>query len=195
MPFISEEIWQLIKKITPMEEEALIIAKFPTANEKLINKEIMEAMSFMQETIVAIRNMRKQVNISPAVNVDVVLKLAHESQKDLFNEYQGYICKLAKVENITMGVSVIKPASSMVAVVQDIQIFIPLKGLIDIEAEKTKLIRQIEKLEMELMTIQNKLRNEKFVNNAKPEVVAKEREKEAEIQTKLNTTSIALESL
>jgi valyl-tRNA synthetase len=75
----------------------------------------------------------------------------------------------------------------MVAVVQDIQIYLPLTGLIDIEAEKAKLSKQKEKLEQELAGIQNKLKNEKFISNAKPEVIEKEKEKEAEIATKLNT--------
>jgi valyl-tRNA synthetase len=165
------------------------------AEEKLIDHEIMTAMKFMQETIVAIRNLRKQVNISPAVNVDVVFKLSNENQKQLFREYQGYLNKLAKVENITMGLDLEKPPSSLVAVVQDIQIFLPLKGLIDVEAEKAKLLKQKEKLEIELTAIQNKLSNDKFINNAKHEVIAKEKEKEVEVKTKLTTVSGAIDSL
>jgi valyl-tRNA synthetase len=195
MPFISEEIWQLIKQIFPLDEEALIIAKFPIPNEEMIDYEIITAMQLMQETITAIRNLRKQINISPALNVDVVFRLANEKQKELFNQYQGYVCKLAKVENITMGVNIDKPASSLVAVVQDLQIFLPLQGLIDIEAEKEKLNKQKEKLATELASIQSKLNNEKFINNAKPEVVAKEKEKESEVSAKFNTVCEALQNL
>ena len=189
MPFISEEIWQLIKEIFPMQEEALIIAKFPVSDPKMIDKNIISTMNLIQETIVAIRNLRKQINISPAINVDISIKLTSESQKALYQEYQGYVCKLAKVQNINMGVGIEKPGSSLVAVIQDIQVFLTLKGLIDIETEKAKLSKQKEKLEIELSGIQNKLNNEKFINNAKPEIIEKEKEKKIEVETKLNTVN------
>ena len=187
MPFISEEVWQKIKEIMPMEDEALIIAKFPETNEDLVDYKINNDMSLIKEIIVSIRNIRKQINIPPAVNIDIVLKLSNDSQKELFTIYKGYICKLAKVKNITMGNNIEKPSSAMVSVVQDIRIYFPLKGLIDIEAEKTKLLKQKEKLLMELSVIQGKLENEKFINFAKTEVIEKEKEKKIEIETKLNT--------
>jgi len=204
MPFISEEIWQIIKSVEkelmPSEvklctEDALIVAKFPVADDTYINMEINNAMAFIKETIIAIRNLRKQVNVSPAVNVDVHIRLANEEQQRLFNEYSGYVCKLAKVGNITLGVGIDKPSSSMVAVVQDIQIYLPLTGLIDIEAEQIRLAKQKDKLEQELTGIQNKLKNEKFVANAKPEIIEKEKEKELEVSTKLNTVLEVLKDI
>jgi valyl-tRNA synthetase len=179
----------------------LIIAKFPIADEGLIDHQIDSAMSFIQETIVGIRNLRKQLNISPAVNVDIHIRIAKSletgagsSSEQIIDDYRGYICKLAKVGEITMGVDIAKPASSMIAVVQDIQIYLPLVGLIDVEAEKAKLTKQKEKLEQELAGIQNKLQNEKFVANAKPEVIEKEKEKEIEVGTKLKTVVEVIES-
>ena len=195
MPFISEEIWQLIKEIFPLSEDALIIAKFPVSDEKMIDKKVIAEMELIQETIVAIRNLRKQINISPAINVDITIKLFSEPQKELYQKYQGYVCKLAKVQNIDMGVDINKPGSCLVAVIQDIQVFLPLKDLIDIEAEKAKLLKQKEKLESELSVIQNKLNNEKFINNAKPEIIEKEKEKEIEVQTKLNTINQVIVSM
>ena len=195
MPFISEEIWQQIKQIFPIQEEALIIANFPLCNENMIDNQINADMSLIQETIVSIRNLRKQLNISPAINVDILLKLSSETQKDLYTNYQGYVCRLGKVDNITMGLDLEKPSSCMVAVVQDIQIYLPLKGLIDIEVEKVKMTKQKEKLENELSVIQGKLKNEKFITNAKPEVIEKEKEKENEVMTKLKTLIEALSAL
>ena len=195
MPFITEEIWQLIKQTTNIPEPALIIAKFPEVNEELINKQINEEMAFIQETIVSIRNIRKQLNISPAVNINILIKLSNENQIKLFDNYQAIIRKLAKVDGIKTGVNIEKPPSTMIAVVQDIQILVPLEGLIDIESEKLKLNKQKEKLENELKIIQAKLKNEKFVNNAKPEVIEKEKEKEREVGTKLSTINKVLSDL
>jgi valyl-tRNA synthetase len=208
MPFISEEIWQLIKNYEAgvrnkesgknnqlCPEEALIIASFPIADETLIDMTINDSMSFIQETIVSIRNMRKQINISPAINVDIHLSLENNHQILLFDDYKGYICKLAKVDNITMGVDIPKPKSSMVAIARDIKIYIPLSGLIDVNAEVAKLTKQKDKLEIEISVIQSKLKNEKFITNAKPDVIEKEKAKEEEVFAKLKNINDVLSDL
>ena len=195
MPFISEEIWQLIKGIFPMNEDALIIASFPHCNEDLIDNSINSAMSLIQKTISSVRNLRKQVNISPAVNVNIHLKLSNQTQEELYTDYQGYLRKLAKIDNITMGIDIEKPESSLVSVVEDVQIYLPLKGIIDVEAEKNKLLKQKEKLEKELSIIKNKLGNENFIKNAKPDVINKEKEKETEVSTKLKTIIAVIKDL
>jgi len=102
--------------------------------------------------------------------------------------FHYYLKKLAKVKTAHVGIDVEKPKSSLAAVAQNVQIFLPLAGLIDVEAEKQRLSKQIAKLEQELSVIQRKLGNEQFVSNAKEEVVAKEKEKEAEVSDKLSKT-------
>ncbi len=195
MPFITEEVWQIIKDIFSMPEKALIIANFPIADKNLINNEINQSMGLIQKTITAIRNLRKQVNIPLGKEIDVKLKVSDDSQIKLYSDYQGYIAKLAKVKDLEANIDLEKPTSSLVAVVEDIQIFLPLTGLVDLDAEKAKLSKQKEKLEKELLMIQNKLKNEKFISNAKPEVIEKEKDKEEEVQTKLNTVNEVLQGL
>jgi valyl-tRNA synthetase len=192
MPFISEEIWQLVSEILPQSEKSLIIARFPVTNETYIDNQINNDMNFIQQMIVAIRNLRKEVNISPAINVDISINLTADTQYELFDKYRGYICKLAKVNNISMAVNIPKPKPSIVAVVQNTKVYLPLTGLVDIDAERAKIQKQIDKFQSELSGIQNKLRNENFVKNAKPEVVEKEREKESEVAIKLKTLVEAL---
>jgi valyl-tRNA synthetase len=192
MPFISEEIWQIVSELLPQPEKSLIIALFPVANKEFIDSQINNDMNFIQQMIVAIRNLRKQVNISPAINVDIAINLTSETQFQLFDKYRGYICKLAKVNNISMAVNIQKPKPSLVSVVQDTKVYLHLTGLIDIDAERAKIQKQIDKLQSELTGIQNKLTNENFVKNAKPEVVEKEREKENEVASKLKTLVEAL---
>ena len=195
MPFITEEVWQIIKTIYPMNEKALIIANFPIADKSLINDEINYSMNLIQKTITAIRNLRKQVNIPLGKDVNVTLKVTDNKQIKLYLDYQGYISKLAKVNELIVDINIEKPDSSLVAVVEDVQIFLPLSGLVDLEAEKKKLKKQKEKLEKELLIIQNKLKNEKFISNAKPEVIEKERDKENEVSTKLTTINEVIQGL
>ena len=195
MPFITEEIWQTIYANKQKDEKALIIAKFPEADEKIIDNQINTDMEMIQQTIVAIRNIRKQLNISPAVNINIKLKLSNESQNELFTKYQGYINKLAKVDDVVMGCDLPKPVSSMIAVVNDIKIYVPLEGLINIEEEKAKLIKQKDKLDKELQIIQSKLKNENFINNAKPEIIEKEKERELDVVKKLNSVLEVLDDM
>ncbi|MDD3500938.1 MAG: valine--tRNA ligase, partial [Candidatus Cloacimonetes bacterium] len=188
MPFITEEIWQIIKEYYPMDEDALIIAQYPICDDALIDDNIMSDMALIMESISAIRNLRKQVNLSPGLEVELTIKCVDKEQVDLFNAYQSYLKKLAKVKNSIIDIEVDKPKSSLAAVAQNVQIFLALEGLIDIQSEKDRLSKQISKLESELSVIQKKLANENFVKNAKLEVVEKEREKEIEVSDKLNKT-------
>jgi valyl-tRNA synthetase len=194
MPFITEEIWQKIKEIFPISENALIIAKFPQADEKMIDHDIVNAMKLIQDTIVAIRNLRKQINVSPAKNVDIAINLTSYVQIDLYEKYKPYICKLAKVENVSLGISVEKPPLSMIATVSDIKIYLLTGGLIAPVAEKEKLQKQVEKLQKELQGIVAKLENEKFLSGAKPEIIAKEKEKKIEVESKLKNVIEAINS-
>lgn len=185
MPFISEEIWQSVKEQFPMEDEALIIADFPVADDELIDKDIADGMKFVQESITAIRNLRKQLNLSPALGVKIYVRTAEDAQNKLFEDYAGYFARLARVEEIHSGKDTEKPKPAVSAVVRNIEIFIPLAGLIDPEIEKARLMKQLERHEKELMSVQRKLNNPKFVENAKPEIVAREREREEENKIKV----------
>lgn len=195
MPFITEEVWQSVKEYFPMDEKALIIAKFPVSDANMIDTAINDNMSFVQETITAIRNLRKQVNLSPALDIEITVNVAEESQKELFNAYQNYFAKLAKVTTMNINVNGEKVAGAIAAVVRNIEIFLPLSGLVDLTKEKEKLEKQIGKLEKELSGIDRKLNNEKFMQNAKPEVVEKEKEKYTEVKSKLDTIKELYDSL
>ncbi len=195
MPFISEEIWQSIRQIFPMEDEALIIASFPIADPALINPDIADEMAITQESITAIRNLRKQINLNPGTMVKIVVRTADAAQTGLFREYSTYFQRLARVEEITCGTDVEKPKPAISAVVRNIEIFLPLSGLLDPAVERERLQKQIDKLSKELQGISGKLKNENFLNNAKVEVVEKERDKYAEVNTKLELIKQQLQDL
>jgi len=195
MPFITEEIWQNIKKVFNQPEESLIIAVFPSYEEKMIDPEIADDMSFMQEAITAVRNLRKELNLNPGTTISLVIRVAEERQKDLIERYATYFRRLSKVENIEVGLQLPKPKPSIAAVVRNLEIFLPLKGIIDLEAEKARLSKQVEKLEKELQSVKKKLDNPHFLANAKPEVVANEHKHFEEVNIKLSLTKELLEDL
>ncbi len=195
MPFIAEEIWQGIREHFPLKDESVIIAEFPKADEEMINPIIDAEMEFIQETITAIRNLRKQVNLPPGKEVGIAIKVASKEQIQLLNDYQNYFAKLAKISEMEIAIDLPKPKSAIAAVVQNIEIYLPLEGLIDLEAERSKLEKQLEKLEKELKGIAGKLKNKKFLENAPQEIVEKEKEKFAEIETKVIKTRELLNGL
>jgi len=195
MPFVTEEIWQGIKTVFPMPEEALITAAYPEQDTSMIDSAIADEMSFIQESISAIRNLRKQLNLPPSTGIRIVIRLAEEKQKELFEAYSSYLAKLAKVESLECGIGIDKPRPAIAAVVRNIEIFLPLSGLIDMQAERDRLGKQLAKLEQEMAGIRKKLDNPNFMGNAKPEVVAKEEEKLADVSTKISLTKELLQDL
>jgi len=188
MPFICEEIWQMIKDYFPIEEESVIIAAFPKADKTLIDDNINNEMFLIQDLITAIRNLRKQVNLNPGLEVNVLIKVQDNSQKELLEAHQNYLQKLAKVQKAEIEIDLEKPKASIAAVVQNIEIYLPLEGLIDIDDEIEKLKKQSVKLEKELQKILGKLNNDNFLENAPESIVKKEREKHEEVKTKLDKT-------
>jgi valyl-tRNA synthetase len=152
-------------------------------------------MAFMQEAISAVRNLRKQLNLNPGARVNLAIRVAEDRQKELFARYAAYFAKLAKVDDLDVARDLAKPPASIAAVVRNVEIFLPLKGLVDFDAERARLAKQIEKLEKELAGINAKLNNQNFLNNAKAEVVENERQRLAETGTKLSLTKDLLADL
>jgi len=195
MPFITEEIWQSVSCVFPQPEEALIVAAFPVCDEALVDPAIADDMAFMQQAISAARNLRKQINLNPGARINLAIRVTAEEQKDLFASYAAYFGKLAKVDELEVATDLAKPPASIAAVVRNIEIFLPLTGLIDLEAERARLGKQIEKMEKELAGVNAKLQNQNFLANAKAEVVANERQRFADLGTKLDLTKELLKDL
>jgi len=171
MPFITEELWQLIEN--RKDDESISVAEYPKLNESLINPEAEKEMGFVQDIITAIRNIRGEMNIPPSKFVTAFVKSANVKDYQL-----EYIKKLARVESITVDENLEKPKTSASTVLNNCEIYVPLKGLIDLDVERNRLQKEITRFEGLLNGIEKKLSNEKFVNNAAPDVVERERIKQ-----------------
>jgi len=185
MPFITEEIWQSLKQQFPMDEEALITAAYPAFDETVLDESIDADMALIQEAITAIRNMRSQVNLPPAQRVEVHVRVAREEQTGLLERYAGYFAKLARVSDLRSGVGLPKPHGCLGSVVRDVEVFLPLAGLIDIDAEVARLSKQADKLVAEVGRLDAKLTNESFVGRAPAEIVERERAKREDAAAQL----------
>ena len=188
MPFLTEEIWQLLDE--RKEGESISVSKFPEADESKIDKTAEEEIEFMQSVVTAIRNIRGEMNIPPSKQIDVYLKA------DKITDVQKrYIKSLVKVENLSVDANLDKPKASASSVVKGCDIYIPLEGLIDLDVERQRLEKEINRLEGLLTGVSKKLSNEKFVNNAPAEVVEKEKAKQHDWTEQVDKLKQILEDL
>lgn len=188
MPFITEELWHLIK---PRQTGASIsLAAFPVADANLISSEVEARMALLMDIITAVRNIRGEMNIPPSRMISLKLKA-----EEFPEEYKNYIRKLAKAESIEVSPSLTKPDKSASAVIAGCELFIPLEGLIDLEEERKRLQKEIQKMEGFLAGVEKKLANESFIKSAPTNIVEKEKEKQADLTGKLEKLRDILKNL
>ena len=195
MPFITEEIWQHI----PHEGKSIMVSQWP-AEDKTITALIDEAsessMTTIMETIKTIRALRLEVNAAPSKKSEVVLNFTDESLRQVFADNEGYLTVLASAEPVThMAAGAEKPENAMAGVVNGVEIFLPLKDLIDVEKETARLNGEMAKLEKEISRLDKKLSNQGFLAKAPADVVAGEKEKLAGYQEKMDAVKARLEDL
>ncbi len=188
MPFITEELWHLIEE--RKDGESISTSVYPVVDESLINPAAEEEMDFVQDIITAIRNIRGEMNIPPSKFVTAFMKSKNVKQHQI-----NYIKKIARVENITVDENLLKPGASASAVIKGCEIYIPLEGLIDLDVERSRLQKEIDRIEGALTGINKKLSNENFVNNAAADVVERERQKQKDWKDKLHKYNELLASL
>ncbi len=181
-PFISEALWQTF----PREGEALIAAPWPKCDKMQFDKAAEREMALMQDVVGAVRHIRGTMRIPPGKRVDVVCKTGSEEAHAILTSVQGYMKALGRIENLTLGAALERPVASASAVVGDVEIFVPLAGVIDFTVERQRLEKEIGGLEKALGGLEKKLSNAGFLNNAPAEIVAKEREREREYRETLS---------
>ncbi len=188
MPFITEELWNLMKE--RKEGESISTSRFPEVDESKSNPGAEKEMEFIQELISAIRNIRGEMNIPPSKQLSIKIKTDLLQPGNL-----EYIKKLAKASEIEVGTGIEKPSKSASAVVKGCDIYIPLEGLIDLEVEKSRIQKEIQRIEGALTGVTKKLSNESFVKNAPVDVVEKERQKKHDWELNLSKLKEILLSL
>jgi valyl-tRNA synthetase len=185
MPFLTEEIWQYIAERTP--EQALIISEWPTMQNT--NTDLIAEFDFVIEVIAGIRTIRKQKNIANKDSID--LKIINNEKNA--TTFDAVISKLGNIENLEYVTETVNGA--LTYRVKSNEYFIPIAGNIDVAAEIEKLEEELKYIQGFLKSVQVKLSNEKFVANAKPEIIANERNKEADALAKIATIEQSLASL
>ena len=171
MPFISEEIWQIISHKTGTHSETIMLQSYPLSREKKIDKDAEAWMQTLKHMVEECRKLRGEMNISPAEKVPLVII----GNPETIQAYQDYLLQLAKLESISV-IDKFEKIDAPVAIVGEYKLM--LKVEIDVAAEKQRLQKEIDKLTVELKKADGKLANQSFIEKAPKSVIAQEKERQ-----------------
>ena len=177
MPFITEEIWQTVGPMAGKSGPTIMLQPYPDSDDKAIDSAANADIEWLKGVIVGIRNIRGEMNIAPGTALTVILKNGDEQDKKRLEQNAQFLIRLAKLADITWLPAGEEAPVAATALVGELEILVPMAGLIDQEAELARLGREIDKLKKELARLEGKLDNASFVDKAPAAVVAREREK------------------
>lgn len=192
MPFITEEIWQLL----PHRGETIMLAPWIGGDEREIDAKAERSMESIMETIRAIRNLRSELNVAPGKKAEVVINPQNIDMTEILQAGEGYLINLGSISNLTfLAEGAGKPEQAVTAIISGAEIYLPLRGLIDIEKEQSRLNKELENYDKEISRLEAKLNNPGFVSKAPCEVVDKEKEKLLDYRTKKEAVAARISGL
>ncbi|XCN72490.1 MAG: valine--tRNA ligase [Candidatus Electrothrix aestuarii] len=181
-PFVTEEIWSQL----PGERGTIMLEAFPETNEAWQDAEADQSMQLLMDVISATRTIRSEADVHPSAKVHASILCADAGKRDILDAFSDSLCSMTRSESLTiMETGTVPDDAGHILTETGVEVFVPLKDLIDVEAELDKLARDRKKIEQELKRVQGKLGNEKFLNNAPDDVVEKERGKLEELEIRL----------
>jgi valyl-tRNA synthetase len=196
MPFITEEIWQRLTEIIGDDPgPSIMISEWPCGDDSLIDDSVESNMESVKSLIGVIRNIRNEMNVPLGKKADVIVAPANENAYQLFFHNRAYILDLAKVNNLKLDSNADRPPKSAVGISERNEVFLLLEGLVDIELEKARLQKEIERRTNFIKGVQKKLNNEGFLSKAPDEVIKLERRKLEDSGQELEKLTASLEAL
>ncbi|WP_308908384.1 valine--tRNA ligase [Pseudomonas canadensis] len=185
MPFITEEIWQRLAPLAGIEGKTIMLQPWPVANEARIDEAAESDIEWLKTLMMGTRNIRAEMNIGPGKPLAVFVKNASAEDQRRLTENDALLKKLAKLESITVLAAGEEAPLSATALVGEMEVLVPMAGLIDKGAELARLDKEIGRLQGEVQRVGGKLSNAAFVDKAPAEVIEKERAKLAEAEQAL----------
>jgi valyl-tRNA synthetase len=193
MPHITEEIWQ---SLTQTHNQVLALQNYPEPIPNFIDPELEQDFDLLIGVIRTLRNLRAEAGVKPGVEITTILQTESETESRILHEGATYIRDLAKVENLTVTKTLAEdPGRVIASVFATVQILIPLAGIVDIDLLRSKLEKNLAKVEAEVKSLSGRLSNPGFVNKAPAEVVRGARDALAEAQKAAEILSDRLQRL
>src|SRR6056297_42878 len=186
MPFISEEIWLRVAPRAGVAGETVMIQSYPEAATGDVDPAAEAEMEWVQGFILGLRRIRGEMDIAPGRRLPVLLQDAGDEDRRLLERHGRLVRDVGRIESVDFLDEGTEVPPSATALLGEVKIFVPMAGLIDVQAERGRLGKQAKKVQAELSRAEAKLANPRFVDNAPAEVVAKERERQAEFRRQLD---------
>ncbi|MCP4879393.1 MAG: class I tRNA ligase family protein, partial [Gammaproteobacteria bacterium] len=195
MPYITEEIWQKVKPLVGKDGDSIMLEAYPEFDASKIDEQAEADLNWVREVIEGVRTIRGEMGISPARPIPVLFSQGQTADQEKLNANSQFLIKLAKLESVTWLEAGDEVPLSAMALVGEMEVLVPMAGLIDKDAELARLQKELGKLDAEMKRLNGKLGNAKFVDNAPVDVVAKERAKLAEAEAAANALRQQVEKI
>jgi valyl-tRNA synthetase len=193
MPFITEEIWQRVAPLAGMSGPSVMLQPYPVAADFPADEEAEREVAWVQAFVLAVRQIRGEMNISPGRRIPVLLKGARAEDERLLARHRAWLERLAGLESLTLlGPEAAAPQAA-VALLGALTILVPMAGLIDASAEAERLGKLLARAESDLAKTRGRLANAEFVRGAPPAVVATERQRAQELERTASGLAAQLE--
>lgn len=187
MPFISEEIWHHLNERN--KDECLMVSDMPSAEK--VDTNILEEFEYVREVVMGVRKVRKEKNIPMREEISLLIKKNEgEDARTFFDPVVSKLCKIS-----TLGYTDEKEEGAVSFIIRSTEFYIPLEGSVDLESEISKLEEELNYARGFLSSVEKKLSNKRFVDNAPDQVVEKERQKKADAEAKIRVIEEQLSSL
>ena len=184
MPFISEEIWQALPGSGDTGKQTIMNQPYPVVDKKWIDEEAENKAGLLQQVIGALRNIRSEMNVPQDKKADVMIRGPQDKLSFLTSQME-HLQKLAQVESLSGAPDIDKPDEAATGIVSDLEIFVPLSGLVDMKKEKERIEIEISRLSGLIQGLDKKLSNKSFIQKAPADVVNKEKKKRTDMNEKL----------
>jgi len=204
MPHLSEEAWQLLRARIAEGDlgwpgatfpETIMLAPWPAVESAYRDAEVEETFALLQDIIRAVRNIRSKLGVAERKPLEVVASVPDERAAERLQRHERILKQLGYLERVEIGVALEKPAGAATDVVGRIQVFVPLKGVLDIDEERDRLQKKIEQKENYVAGLLRKLSEPNFLQRAPAQVVAKEKARCAEIEEEISKLRASLAEL
>jgi valyl-tRNA synthetase len=186
MPFITEEIWQRVAPLAGINGDTIMLQPYPVADPSQIDNNAISDTNWVMNFILGVRRIRGEMNIAPGKPLPILLQNGSEADQQNLANNRVYLQKLGRLESITWLSPDEATPESAIVLVGEMNILIPMAGLIDKEAELARLEKEIQKIHNDLPRVEGKLNNPAFVDKAPPDVIEKEKAKLADFRSMLN---------
>ena len=191
MPFITEEIWQKL----PQNEDSIMVSAFPEYREAQTNEAIEKEMAVIMEVITGIRNIRGEMNLNPGLKLNVLVKTQNSAIQQTLQYHGEYVRELARVEQLETGPNIEKPKVSASSVLGEMDLIIPLEGMMDFQEERKRVEKELKKIEKDLIFLDKKLSNPDFVKKAPVDIIEKDEQRKKSLSLKQAKLEIHLKTI